>query len=178
MFWQFFNPILHSQGHILSTGGDVSLIASPERALDSAWKCFSHPKFKLSTLFSSHSLKPKQGLHICGGLLIANHLIKNSQSSSSQYSLASKFKVIYFIFKPLFKTETGTAYTWGTTNSKPPNQKQPGAAAVNTLCADTLLCCNLVPGTRKTVQFCWATTNFLNQTSVFWLFFIQFQGLG
>jgi hypothetical protein len=29
-FWQFFNPILHSQGHILSTGGDVSLIASPE----------------------------------------------------------------------------------------------------------------------------------------------------
>jgi hypothetical protein len=37
--------------------------------------------------------------------------------------LTSKFKLSTLFSSHSLETETGTAYMWGTTNSKPPNQK-------------------------------------------------------
>jgi hypothetical protein len=110
-----------------------------------------------------------------------------SNSSSAQYVplqnifFTSKFSYIGFC-KPTYKTETGIANRWWTTNSKPPGpiimMGQSETPSSSQIILITLFCAGAHrPCTfhkpPQTVQLCWAKTIFLSQAGMVWLFFIQ-----
>jgi hypothetical protein len=86
----------------------------------------------------------------------------------------SWIQVWLFTFSnPTQKTKTGTANRWETTNSNPPGPIKLSSQST----AGVRFCCAFyLP--QHPVQKCWAKTVVLSQTSMFWLFFIQFSFAG
>ncbi len=103
------------------------------------------------------------------------------------------YKFTYVLFcNPTHKTEIGTVNRWGTTNSKPPGRIIMMSQIRNTVqrldhIYYTLFCrCiallrfvssmvkHFLPAMAARTQLCEAKTIFLSQTSILWIFFINF----
>ncbi len=139
-------------------------LTCPNDSRDSEWNK------SLSTIL--HTFKCYKGPWDIKTGLGLDHLQWCSVCDPAKRFLESKFGYLPFS-NPTQKTKTGTANRWETTNSNPPGLIKLSSQST----AGVRFCCAFYQP-QHPVQKCWAKTIVLSQTSMFWLFFIQFSFAG